>query len=108
MPTIQLKKTCSLIRFNYHLDHAMAKRRASLRNAVAEYGSSYVIKKLVVLRMYRESMDTNAKKTQYNKLDSDIRYVQRYRNSMSPDARLADLDKTRRYGKLPPSKKSFC
>lgn len=106
--TIPLKQTCSLARFKYSLSSPAEARQRALRRAVKAYGSRYVIQKLNVLRTYRKGMDTPWKRRQYRQLDSDLRYVQRYRDAMSDTARADDLKQSRAYARLNASKKTFC
>lgn len=103
---IPLRKTCSLARFGYALDTSTTKRRQSLRQAVQAYGSRYVIQKLTVLRTYRKARNTPAKRKAYDVLDTDISYVQRYRNAMNTETRSKNLETSRAYATK--KKKSYC
>lgn len=92
---ITLRKEGTLSRFGYRLVQANAAlRREALRQAVAYWGSSYVIKKVTVLATYRKN-GKNKIKTQYRRARDDIRYVQRYRDRMSNEERAHDLSITR-------------
>lgn len=103
---VTIKKTCSLSRFGYALDQSRQKREKALRKAVREYGSGYVIKKLVVLRTYRK--DSLEFEKQYNTLNSDIQYVQKFRDAMSDSARQKDLAQYRYHFHLKNSNKVYC
>jgi len=103
---IEIKKTCSLSRFEYALASPVKKRQQALRKSVHAYGSGYVIKKLVVLRTYRKG--SSAFERQYDILDQDIRYVQRYRDAMSDVARKKDLRQYRKHAQLKNSEKVYC
>lgn len=100
--TIPLKKTCSLSRFGYKLASGQAKRRASLRQAMAAYGSKYTIHKLSVLRTYRKARSTPEMKKAYDVLDEDIKYVQRTRDRMS------SANRTKNKATKYPKGKSYC
>jgi hypothetical protein len=82
-----------LSKHGYALDAGVAKRRRALKAAVAEYGSSYVIKKLNVLAIYRKN--DPKMKSHFSTLQADIAYVQRVRNGMSASKRTHNLETTR-------------
>ncbi len=89
---IKLKKNCSLSKYGYALDASAVKRHTALALAVREYGSSYVIKKLNVLAIYRKN---NPKmKAQLEVIRQDIAHVQRRRNTMSQANRAQNLKTT--------------
>jgi hypothetical protein len=101
-----MKKTCSLSRFGYALDKSSDQREKALRKATREYGSGYVIKKLVLLRTYRK--DTADFHNQYVLLNQDITYVQQWRDAMSASARQKDLEQYRFHFRLKNSNKQYC
>jgi hypothetical protein len=105
MERIHLKKTCSLSRFKYALKLPRGKRRLALKRAVKAYGSGYVIRKLVVLRTYRKG--SPELRRQYCALDSDIRFVQTFRDAMTASARKKDLMQYRLHTRLKNSEKTF-
>jgi hypothetical protein len=76
---IKLKRNCSLSKYGYALNITGAKRHKALRAAISEFGTSYVIKKLNVLAIYRKN--DPKKKSQYTVLRSDIAYVQKIRQT---------------------------
>jgi hypothetical protein len=92
----QLKKTCTLTRFGYALAKPVGARQKALRKAVDAYGSSYTIKKLVLLRTYMKRQATHAAK-----LTTDIGFVQRVRDAMPAARRAADKKKK-------PVPRSYC
>jgi hypothetical protein len=102
---IPLRKTCSLSRFGYTLDTPSKDREKMLIRAVKAYGSRYVIHKLTVLRTYRKKQPTSA---QYKALDTDIRFVQSFRNAMSNIQRQKNKNTAIAYQQLDPSNKVFC
>lgn len=103
MTKIPLRKTCTLSRFGYSLDTPRKDREKMLIRAVKSYGSRYVIHKLTVLRTYRKKDPTSAS---YKTLDSDIRFVQSFRNAMSDIQRQKNKETAEAYKQDP--KKSFC
>ena len=105
---IPLKKTCSLSRYGYVMAKSKDKRQKSLNKAIASYSSRYVIQKLVVLRTYRKSRKTPRLKREWNKIDRDIMYVQKKRDSMSPKNRARDLKRSREYTKKNAANKMYC
>lgn len=105
---IPLKKTCSLSRYGYVMATSKYNRQKSLDKAIASYGSRYVIQKLVVLRTYRKSRKTPRLDREWNKLTSDISYVQKKRDKMSSKNRESDLKRSRSYAKKNAANKMYC
>lgn len=95
-PLPDLKKTCTLTRFDYRLKHGVTARRKALRRAIAAYGSGYTIRKLVLLRTYMKRLPKHAAK-----LTDDIGFVQRVRDRMPATKRAADKKKR-------PVPRSYC
>lgn len=90
---IKLKRNCSLSKHGYGLDKSESKRHRALGGALAEFGTSYVIKKLNVLAIYRKN--DPKKKTQFDIVRKDIAYVQKLRQAMTPQTRNRNLQTTR-------------
>ncbi len=90
---IKLKRNCSLSKHGYALDASEMKRHRALRAAVTEFGTSYVIKKLNVLAIYRKN--DPKKKFQLGVLCNDIAYIQKRRDAMTSQARNVNLQTTR-------------
>jgi hypothetical protein len=90
---IKLKKNGSLSKHGYGVSVCDTKRHRSLKAAVKEYGSSYVIKKLGVLAIYRKN--TPKLKKQFETLRDDMVFVQKLRNALSVKKRRANLAVTR-------------
>jgi hypothetical protein len=86
---IPLKKSCSLSKHGYALSASTRQRHKALAAAIADYGSSYVIKKLNVLAIYRKN---NPKlKDDVKTLHQDIAYVQKVRDALSKTERAQNL-----------------
>lgn len=88
---IKLKDTHSLSSLGYHMHNSDRSRRIALGKAMALYGSSYVIKKLNVIRIYNKKTHPELA----NIALQDILYVQRRRNAMTVAQREKNLAITR-------------
>ena len=88
---ISLKDNHSLSRLGYHMRNSNRSRHIALNKAIKAYGSSYVIKKLNVLRIYNGKRHPDLATIAHE----DVMYVQNKRNSMSPVKRAENIQRTR-------------